>query len=96
MASTADFRNGMVLQIDGQLFQIVYFQHVKPGKGGEVWLADAVKRLNKTRPIYGRKIEGKLYDAGTVLGWLKANIELGLQHSKINSDFRKYLRQLKF
>ena len=34
MASTADFRNGMVLKIDGQLFQIVYFQHVKPGKGG--------------------------------------------------------------
>ncbi len=34
MASTANFRNGMVLKIDGQLFQIVYFQHVKPGKGG--------------------------------------------------------------
>ncbi len=34
MASTADFRNGMVLDIDGQLFQLVYFQHVKPGKGG--------------------------------------------------------------
>ena len=34
MATTADFRNGMVLEIDGTLFQIVYFQHVKPGKGG--------------------------------------------------------------
>ncbi len=34
MATTADFRNGMVLDVDGQLFQIVYFQHVKPGKGG--------------------------------------------------------------
>ncbi len=34
MASTADFRNGMVLDIDGLLMQIVYFQHVKPGKGG--------------------------------------------------------------
>jgi elongation factor P len=34
MATTSDFRNGMVLEIDGQLFQIVYFQHVKPGKGG--------------------------------------------------------------
>ena len=34
MATTADFRNGMVLEIDGQLYQIVYFQHVKPGKGG--------------------------------------------------------------
>ena len=34
MASTADFRNGMVLQIDGALWTITYFQHVKPGKGG--------------------------------------------------------------
>lgn len=34
MATTSDFRNGMVLEIDGQLFQITYFQHVKPGKGG--------------------------------------------------------------
>ncbi len=34
MASTVDFRNGMVLDIDGQLWSIAYFQHVKPGKGG--------------------------------------------------------------
>ena len=34
MASTADFKNGLVLQIEGQLWQIVEFQHVKPGKGG--------------------------------------------------------------
>jgi elongation factor P len=34
LGTTADFRNGMVLEMDGQLFQITYFQHVKPGKGG--------------------------------------------------------------
>ncbi len=34
MASTADFRNGMVIEIDGGLWAITYFQHVKPGKGG--------------------------------------------------------------
>lgn len=34
MASTADFRNGMVLLLDGELYAIAYFQHVKPGKGG--------------------------------------------------------------
>jgi len=34
MPSTADFRNGMVLEIDGVLWTITYFQHVKPGKGG--------------------------------------------------------------
>ncbi|MEO8201134.1 MAG: elongation factor P [Gemmatimonadota bacterium] len=34
MANTADFRNGLVLEIEGQLYQMTYFQHVKPGKGG--------------------------------------------------------------
>ena len=34
MASTADFRNGLVLDFEGALYQMVYFQHVKPGKGG--------------------------------------------------------------
>ena len=34
MATTADFRNGMVIRLDGDLWKIVYFQHVKPGKGG--------------------------------------------------------------
>jgi len=33
MATTADFRNGLVMEMDGQLWTIVYFQHVKPGKG---------------------------------------------------------------
>lgn len=34
MATTADFRNGMTIQMDGTLYTITYFQHVKPGKGG--------------------------------------------------------------
>jgi len=34
VATTADFRNGMTIQMDGDLYTITYFQHVKPGKGG--------------------------------------------------------------
>ena len=34
MASTAEFRNGLVIRLEANLYQIVYFQHVKPGKGG--------------------------------------------------------------
>lgn len=34
MADTSDFRTGMVLEIDDELWSIVNFQHVKPGKGG--------------------------------------------------------------
>ena len=33
MVSAGDFRNGITLEIDGEVFQVVEFQHVKPGKG---------------------------------------------------------------
>lgn len=33
MADTSDFRNGMVIELDDELYEITYFQHVKPGKG---------------------------------------------------------------
>jgi elongation factor P len=36
MASTSDFKNGVVLNLDGQLWTIIWFQHHKPGKGGAV------------------------------------------------------------
>ncbi len=36
MISTADFRNGMVIELDGDLMEIVEFQHVKPGKGRRI------------------------------------------------------------
>ncbi len=70
-------------------------EKLKPGKGGEIWLADAVRVLNKKRAIYGCKINGTLYDAGTVLGWLQANVELALRHKEINRLFKKYLKNLK-
>lgn len=57
MATTADFRNGMVLNIDGDLWQLVYFQHVKPGKGG----AFVRTKLKKVRT--GQVVE-KTFRAG--------------------------------
>ena len=36
MASTNDLKNGMVLDLDGQLWQVIWFQHHKPGKGNTV------------------------------------------------------------
>ena len=57
MASTADFRNGLVLDIDGTLWTMVYFQHVKPGKGG------AFVRTKLKSVLNGRVVE-KTYRAG--------------------------------
>ena len=57
MASTADFRNGLVIEIDGSLWAITYFQHVKPGKGG------AFVRTKLKNVLTGAVVE-KTYRAG--------------------------------
>jgi len=57
MASTADFRNGMVLDMDGVLWSITYFQHVKPGKGG------AFVRTKLKNVLTGQVVE-KTFRAG--------------------------------
>jgi len=57
MASTADIKNGVVLNIDGQLWSIVEFQHVKPGKGG------AFVRT-KMKNVMSGKVVDKTFNAG--------------------------------
>jgi elongation factor P len=57
MASTADFRNGLVMEIDGQLWTLIYFQHVKPGKG------PAFVRTKLKKVLTGAVVE-KTYRAG--------------------------------
>jgi elongation factor P len=57
VASTADFKNGLVLQIDGQLWQITEFQHVKPGKG------PAFVRT-KLKNVLSGKVVDRTFNAG--------------------------------
>jgi elongation factor P len=58
MASTADIRNGVVLNLDGQLWSVVEFQHVKPGKGG------AFVRT-KLKNVVSGKTNDKTFNAGS-------------------------------
>ncbi len=57
MASTADIRNGIVLNIDGQLWNVIEFQHVKPGKGG------AFVRTKLKNVASGKTVD-RTYNAG--------------------------------
>jgi elongation factor P len=59
--STNDFKNGMTLELDGILFQIVEFQHVKPGKGG------AFVR-SKLRNMKTGAVTEKTFNAGVKVG----------------------------
>jgi elongation factor P len=58
MASTADIKNGVVIKIDGQLWSVVEFQHVKPGKGG------AFVRTKLKNVVTGKTVD-RTYNAGT-------------------------------
>jgi elongation factor P len=58
MASTNDLKNGMVLNIDGQLWAVIEFQHVKPGKG------PAFVRT-KLKNVESNKTVDKTFNAGT-------------------------------
>ena len=57
MASTNDLKNGTVLKIDGQLWSVVEFQHVKPGKGG------AFVRT-KMKNVLSGKVVDRTFNAG--------------------------------
>ncbi|MGE5424561.1 MAG: elongation factor P [Syntrophothermus sp.] len=50
MATTADIRNGLVIDFNGELFSVVEFQHVKPGKGG-AFIRTKLKNLKTGRVI---------------------------------------------
>ncbi|MGQ7298235.1 elongation factor P [Quadrisphaera sp. KR29] len=58
MASTNDLKNGLVLNLDGQLWSVVEFQHVKPGKGG------AFVR-SKLKNVLSGKVVDRTFNAGT-------------------------------
>ncbi len=71
-------------------------ENLKPGKSGEIWLTDAIRELMKARPVYACEIQnGKYYDTGNKLEYLKTVVEFALNHKDLNGDFRDYLKSLK-
>lgn len=77
-----------------EIFEILRSQ--KPGSGGEVWLPEAIDELIKTGfPVYACEIEnGRYFDTGNKLEYLKTVVELGLEHKDINGEFREFLKEL--
>ncbi len=68
---------------------------IQPGKGGEIWLVDAINLLKENGvPLYAVEIENaKYYDTGNKLEYMKTAVDLALQHPEIKDDLRKYLEE---
>ena len=77
-----------------EIFQILRDQ--KPGTGGEIYLPEAIDELIRTGyPVYACEIQnGKYYDTGNKLEYLKTLIEFALNHNEVGPDFKKYLQTL--
>jgi UTP--glucose-1-phosphate uridylyltransferase len=63
----------------------------RAGTGGEIQLTDAIARLLRQERVLACEFAGRRYDCGTKLGYLQANVELGVRHPEIGAALRRYL-----
>jgi UTP--glucose-1-phosphate uridylyltransferase len=63
-------------------------------KRGEIQLTDGLRTLRTRRPMYAVEFEGKRYDTGDKLGFLKATVEFALARPDLSDAFRTYLKSL--
>ncbi|HWG92323.1 MAG TPA: UTP--glucose-1-phosphate uridylyltransferase GalU [Candidatus Thermoplasmatota archaeon] len=68
-------------------------ENTSPGKNNEIQLTDAIRLLLKTQQVYAAPFEGKRYDLGSKIEWLKTNVELALAHPEVGKEFREFLEK---
>jgi UTP--glucose-1-phosphate uridylyltransferase len=68
-----------------------HIDNLTPGVGGEIQLTDAMKSIEK---IYGHVFEGKIYDIGNTVEWLKSSIEIALEDPEVGGDLRSYMAEI--
>lgn len=69
-------------------------EKVKPGKGDEIQLTDGIADLMQIEDVFAYRFSGKRFDCGSKLGFMKANVELGLKHPELKESFAHYLKTL--
>jgi len=75
-----------------EIFQAI--EETKVGKNNEVQLTDAMKRFMTRGGVYSYTFEGKRYDIGDKLDYLKTTVEFGLLRREFKSEFRKFLKEV--
>jgi UTP--glucose-1-phosphate uridylyltransferase len=69
-------------------------EKIKSGNGGEIQLTDAIQMLLSHQSIFAYQFEGKRYDCGDKLGFMKANIEFSKKHPEIGKEFIEFLKSI--
>ena len=77
-----------------EIFEVL--EQTRADKGGEIQLTNGLRLLLERQSVHAYRFEGKRYDAGDKLGFLKATVEFALKREDLGSDFAAYLRELEF
>jgi len=75
-----------------EIFPIL--ERTERGAGGEIQLTDALRELARQGDFYGYVFDGRRYDAGEKLGYLKATVDYALRHPQLSAEFRAYLESV--
>lgn len=71
-----------------------FLENTKKGAGNEIQLTDAIADLLADEKVFAYPFGGTRYDCGSKLGYLQANVELGMKHAEIGAEFTEYLKNL--
>lgn len=69
-----------------------YLVETEPGKNDEIQLTDAMRAMAKERPMYGWQIDGRRYDIGNKLDYIKTNIEFALKRDDLRAELSEYIK----
>ena len=75
-----------------EIFEIL--MELPLGKDNELQLTDAINELNKRQMVYAQIFDGKRYDIGDKIGFVKATIAFALQRDDIKEEISSYLREI--
>ncbi len=71
-----------------------FLEKQQKGAGGEIQLTDAIQQLNKIQRVFAYDFQGKRYDVGEKLGFVKTTVEFALQNKDLKEEMLLYLQEL--
>ncbi|MGG2973680.1 UTP--glucose-1-phosphate uridylyltransferase GalU [Geobacillus stearothermophilus] len=72
----------------------LFLEKQEAGAGGEIQLTDAIQKLNEIQRVFAYEFEGKRYDVGEKIGFIKTTIEFALQHDELREDLIQFMEKL--
>ncbi|WP_143414811.1 UTP--glucose-1-phosphate uridylyltransferase GalU [Geobacillus sp. E263] len=72
----------------------LFLEKQEAGAGGEIQLTDAIQKLNEIQRVFAYEFEGKRYDVGEKIGFIKTTIEFAVQHDELREDLLQFMEQV--